>query len=490
MCVYEQDAISNSLKGAGSWADCNILPQLWRKYAACPVNNQIKDEDESTYSNSSNKKTAKTKLKTRCKRVYLEIGANIGACFLPMIKFDPIKKMHKAIAFEPNPANQFKITKSLLMNGEDSDYFHKPRSSFSAENDGEKRSASEKHSSNLLLNRSKLRKSSKSTRPISYFHERNVQYSKALKKVDLYPFALGATSGKSLRMFQEEGNAGNTVINANTDNAIKEAGRTSIYAFDDIAVSVFGPSYEAVIRNMLFEEGEIKDSEMNAIDKSNEENSEFVKDKNLNILNSGDSDPNGTIYPLHIPVAKIDAQGFEVKILNGAKNFLRTGIVKVWRFELANKWLKDQNTDGCEYFSKFIEAGYQIRDGNDQALTQIQMFNYGASENLVKDFQAVYMGKEYFEMMSAKWKSYGYSNDEMSDAKAGIRPEMSYTEKHLKKKTWLSAALTNGRNAAIVQEPFSCAKSGDGLDSRGKYSRTDGVSWREWYSRIFSKGKK
>lgn len=81
MCVHSQgDAVSDSVADKGFWPDCRILKKLWAE-------------------------------KQRLGSLYVEIGANIGACVMHMLLATDVPEI---IAFEPNPRNLFCLTMTLL----------------------------------------------------------------------------------------------------------------------------------------------------------------------------------------------------------------------------------------------------------------------------------------------------------------------------------------------------------------------------------------
>jgi len=84
MCVHmERDAVSDTIKRAGRWSDCDGLTALW-------------DEQQQGDDNKD-------------PSVYIEIGANIGGCILQML----LTTNATILAFEPHPKNQFCVTSSL-----------------------------------------------------------------------------------------------------------------------------------------------------------------------------------------------------------------------------------------------------------------------------------------------------------------------------------------------------------------------------------------
>lgn len=77
MCVHGDDKVSANIRRVGKWADCDPLTQLWG------------DNGD---------------------RIYLELGANIGACMMQML----LTTQARIVAFEPNPQNLFCLTSTLM----------------------------------------------------------------------------------------------------------------------------------------------------------------------------------------------------------------------------------------------------------------------------------------------------------------------------------------------------------------------------------------
>jgi FkbM family methyltransferase len=149
MCLHSyKDAISDYVKKAGRWSDCDSLATLWQR-------------------NSSHGGPA----------VYLEIGANIGTCLLPMIARPDVVS---GIAFEPNPKNLFYLTSSIL--------------------------------ANKAVNKDITR------------------------KAVVYPFALGEANNKQ-PMYMQTGNHGNTVLGKPTE-ADRQEGVISVRTLDSIIESM------------------------------------------------------------------------------------------------------------------------------------------------------------------------------------------------------------------------------------------------------------
>mmetsp|Transcript_21575 Transcript_21575/g.31934 ORF Transcript_21575/g.31934 Transcript_21575/m.31934 type:complete len:362 (+) Transcript_21575:108-1193(+) len=202
-----RDIVSGSIRRSGQWGDCNILPQLWK--------------DATKLQNS----------------IYLEIGANIGACLFEML----LSTDAKIIAFEPHPMNQF----------------------------------------NLRSTMSRL----------------NPEYQ---NRVVLVPVGLGEAQAKSV-IHSAYNNLGNSNIGVFVEDYGNQAA-PDVFKFD-VAVerldTILDPAH------------------------------------------------------IHIPLVKMDAQGFECKIMEGMGSEIADTIKEV-KFEYAHKWLMAQNcTDLLERFRAF-----------------------------------------------------------------------------------------------------------------------------------------
>ena len=81
ICVHYGDAVSRAIINRGRWADCDILTQQF----------------EQTHPNKKHK-------------VYMDVGANIGACVLQML----FTTESPIIAFEPEPMNLFCLTNTIM----------------------------------------------------------------------------------------------------------------------------------------------------------------------------------------------------------------------------------------------------------------------------------------------------------------------------------------------------------------------------------------
>merc|ERR1711971_950987 len=96
----------------------------------------------------------------------------------------------------------------------------------------------------------------------------------------------------------------------------------------------------------------------------------------------------GTLPYIHL--MKMDAQGYEVKILEGASHLFSSGAVNAVKFELATDFLVSQNTSAAEYMNTFIRYGFEIRDTNTkQLLPQERLHSLACGKPIVEDFVAV-----------------------------------------------------------------------------------------------------
>jgi FkbM family methyltransferase len=66
-------------------------------------------------------------------------------------------------------------------------------------------------------------------------------------------------------------------------------------------------------------------------------------------------------FPPYIHLMKVDAQGYEVKILKGAQRLLASGAVNALHLEVAPWWLAGQKTSVLEYLSQLHEKMYDMR---------------------------------------------------------------------------------------------------------------------------------
>jgi len=132
-------------------------------------------------------------------------------------------------------------------------------------------------------------------------------------KVKLHPLGLG-NSTSIQTVYEEPGNAGNSIVGADGAD-VSKIGDISIVRLDD-----------------LFEEG---------------------------------------MLPKDIPLLKLDAQGYEVKILQGGEKLFSSGVVRGVKFELDKELLERQGSSREEYVNLFLRHGYQIHnEDTKEVLTQ------------------------------------------------------------------------------------------------------------------------
>jgi len=250
-CRSYHDSVSDAVKWNGGWGDCPALISWWTFL-----------QDRSGQSGVGHGK------------FYVDIGTNIGACLLPMMAQPGVQN---ALAFEPNPANLFYLTNSILANPD------------------------------------------------------------VKEKVKLYPFALGSEN-KTKPIYTERGNAGNTVVGKATHTSPSVVGEVKIKKLDDV-------------------------------------------------LMNGDAPP-------YIHLMKMDAQGYEVKIIHGASKVFASGAVNAVKFELATDWLVMQGTSSAEYMNTYINYGFQIHDTETkQLVSQELLHSIACGAPIVQDFVAVRVKK-------------------------------------------------------------------------------------------------
>lgn len=81
-CIRQfRDAVSDIISQTGIWKECQVLYEIWQRLS--PSESDL----------------------------FVDAGANIGACTLLMAAYGI-----KTVSFEPNPANLFYLTRSLLAN--------------------------------------------------------------------------------------------------------------------------------------------------------------------------------------------------------------------------------------------------------------------------------------------------------------------------------------------------------------------------------------
>lgn len=96
-------------------------------------------------------------------------------------------------------------------------------------------------------------------------------------------------------------------------------------------------------------------------------------------------------YP-YIHLMKMDAQGYEVKILKGAEDLFSSGNVNAIKFELAPEWLIAQGTSGEEFLNTFLHMGFEIFDAGEAKLLEAdELRNWFCAPSLLADFMAVHV---------------------------------------------------------------------------------------------------
>lgn len=175
--------------------------------------------------------------------LFIDIGANIGACTLAMLARPDVSA---AFAVEPSPANLFYLTSSALASPPD-----------------------------------------------------------LKRRLMLYGMALGDEEGKH-PMYVEHGNAGNSVL----DTGARTGG--------EAAYQIQAGTLDALL-----------------------------------LLSGGRTPP-------YIHLMKIDAQGFEPKILRGAAQLLASGAVNAVKLEVDTAALRAQNASAEEYLNMYISNRYQL----------------------------------------------------------------------------------------------------------------------------------
>lgn len=72
--------------------------------------------------------------------------------------------------------------------------------------------------------------------------------------------------------------------------------------------------------------------------------------------------------PPLITLMKLDVQGFETKVLEGAKNLLLHNAIKTIKFELSPRWLHAQNSSGFDLCSLLTSYGFVLRNAKKRVL--------------------------------------------------------------------------------------------------------------------------
>jgi len=158
------------------------------------------------------------------------------------------------------------------------------------------------------------------------------------EKIRLYPFALG-NDDETLSMYTEDGNKGHTVV-GHREPLTHLAGHAKTYKLDEILMTDDAPPY--------------------------------------------------------IHLMKIDAEGFEVKIIKGASKLFASGAVNAVKFELAPDWLLAQGTSSEEYINTYLSYGFQIHKVDDKSrISQRALSEIACStqQGVVMDLVAVHLSQ-------------------------------------------------------------------------------------------------
>lgn len=154
-------------------------------------------------------------------------------------------------------------------------------------------------------------------------------------KVALWPVGLGS-SRASHALYEEPGNAGNSALDRMPDVAAKRVGQVETVTLDSILMEGPGP-------------------------------------------------------PPYIHLAKMDVQGYEGQVLEGASKLLKSGVVGVWKFEVATHLLAVQGTTVAAFFNVFIENGYTLWDVlSVSPLAQIALQTYACGDPVEKEIVATH----------------------------------------------------------------------------------------------------
>lgn len=69
---------------------------------------------------------------------------------------------------------------------------------------------------------------------------------------------------------------------------------------------------------------------------------------------------------------KMDVQGFETKVLRGAKKWLAKGSVASMRFEVARNWLVAQGSSWKELYNVVSDSGFVVGPCGNRVITSFQ----------------------------------------------------------------------------------------------------------------------
>ncbi|CAE8617826.1 unnamed protein product [Polarella glacialis] len=252
------DAISDHIRSEGVWFDCPVLGEIWDKLPCPPSSPQ-------------------------CTKNFMDIGANIGACSLQMMARNDVAH---TFAFEPNYANLFYLTRSILGNN-------------------------------------------------------------MSQRVSLFPQALGDAPGQH-RIYERPGNMGSTALDASNYGNGTASGEVAMVTLDSLMVAAGMP---------------------------------------------------------YVHLAKMDVEGYEMKVLAGASNVLSSGMVHAWKVELSPAFLELHNSSALHLLNAFITnrydlyhvAGWEDRKANLELMSREVLRNYACEahpRNYQREFLAVLHGQQ------------------------------------------------------------------------------------------------
>lgn len=142
---------------------------------------------------------------------------------------------------------------------------------------------------------------------IYYFHESVALLdAKWRERLVLWPVALGAER-KEETIYTENGNAGNSALEFPTRAKRENSNKVQVIRLDDIFYSY-----------------------------------------------------NGESTPLKIDVLKMDVQGYEIHVLEGAKRLLQEKMIKVIQTEVSTEWLKNLGRKPSELCALLWKSGFEL----------------------------------------------------------------------------------------------------------------------------------
>ena len=134
------------------------------------------------------------------------------------------------------------------------------------------------------------------------------------KRLTLHPVALGATPGTT-PLYSQRGNAGNTVVSAPVgDSKVDEEAMVRAGAVDRIRVSTLDARLW----------------------------------------------PDSSAPAPRVALLKMDVQGYECRLLDGAQRLLAARAIRAVKFEVAPRWLHKQGCTAMELYTKLSGAGFHL----------------------------------------------------------------------------------------------------------------------------------